>query len=60
MDLLPLLFNFSLEYAIRKIHENLVRLKLKGTHQLQVCADINLLGDNTVTIKKNTGILVDI
>jgi hypothetical protein len=56
----PLLFNFALEYVIRKVQENLVRLKLNGTHQLLAYADdVNLLGDNIDIIKKNTGTLID-
>jgi hypothetical protein len=35
----PLLFNFSLEYAIRKVQENQVEMKLNGTHQLLSYAD---------------------
>jgi hypothetical protein len=43
----PLLFNFALEYATRKVQENQVGLKLKGTHQLLVISVyLNLLGDN--------------
>jgi hypothetical protein len=49
----PLLLNFALERAIRKVQETQVGLKLNGTHQLLAYADdVNLLGDNIDTVKK--------
>jgi hypothetical protein len=39
--------NFALEYAIKKVQETQVQLKLNGTHQLLACADdADLLEDN--------------
>ena len=49
----PLLFNFALEYAIRRAQVNQDGLKLSGTHQLLAYADdVNILGRNVHTVKK--------
>ena len=56
---MPLLVNFALEYAIRKIQAKQDGLKLNGTHQILVYANnINMLGRSVHTIKKNTNTVV--
>jgi hypothetical protein len=55
------LFNFTLEYAIRKYQENQVSLEMNGTHQLLVYTDDdNLLGNSINTIKENKEILLEV
>jgi hypothetical protein len=54
----PLLFDFALEYAIRRVQENQLVLKLYGTHQLLVRADINILGVSVLTTKETEESLV--
>ena len=49
----PLFFNFALEYAIKRVQVNQDDLKLNGTHQLLLYADINIWGRSIHTVKKN-------
>ena len=57
--LTPLLFNFAVEYAIRRVQTNQDGLKLNGTHQLLVYADdVNILGGSLHTVKENAEALV--
>ena len=48
-----LLFNFTLEYAIRSVPVKQIGLKLSGTHHILVYADdFNVLGGSVHTIEK--------
>ena len=55
----PLLFNFAMEYAIKRVQVNQDGLKISGTHQLLSYADdVNILGGSAHTVKENVEALL--
>ena len=55
----PLLFNFALEYVIRRNQLNQDGMKLNSTHLLLVYTDdVNILGGSVHTVKENAEALV--
>ena len=55
----PMIFNFAIEYAIRRVQVNKEGLKLNGTHQLLAYADdVNILGGGIHTSKENAEALL--
>ena len=54
-----MLFNFALEYAIRRVQVNRDGLKLNGTDQVLAYADdVNILAGSMHTLKENAEALV--
>ncbi|KAJ4442477.1 hypothetical protein ANN_04063 [Periplaneta americana] len=54
------IYKLVLEYAIRKVQDNREGLELNRLHQLLVYMDdMNMLGENSQTIKENTEILLE-
>jgi len=58
-SLSPLLFNFALEHAIRRVQVNQDGLKLNSAHQILIYViDVNILGGSVYTIKKDAEALI--
>jgi hypothetical protein len=57
--LLPMLFIFALESAVRIVRANQDGLKLNGTHYLLVYSVyVNILGGSVHTVEENAEVLV--
>ena len=54
-----MLFNFALEYAIRRVQVNKDGLKLNGIHQLLAYVNgINILGGSVHSVKEKAEALI--
>ena len=53
----PLLFNFVVECAIRKVHGPRLAVDMIGMHKVLAYAYVNLIGDDISTIERNTDVL---
>ena len=59
MRCVPLLFNFALEYAIRRVQEKIIGMELTRKHHHLVYADdVNMLGENLQTVRENSKIFL--
>jgi hypothetical protein len=55
-----IIYEFASEYAIMRVQANQEGLKLNEQHQLFAYVDdVNIVGENIPTIKKNTEALLD-
>ena len=55
----PLLFNFTLEYAVRKVQETRLGRDMHGTHQVLAYEnDVNLTGNHIRTVERNADVLL--
>ena len=55
-----LLFNFALEYAIRKVQETTLGLDKNDIHQVLAYADdVNLIGDDIRAIERKAVVLLN-
>ena len=56
----PLIYNFALECAIRKVQETNLGLDMNDTHEVLAYAeDVNLIGDGNRTIERNADVLLN-
>jgi hypothetical protein len=55
---MPMVFNFALVYAIRRVQVNQHGLKLNGTHHILVYADdFDIMGRSLHAVKENAFVL---